>query len=458
MTSPASSPPEEDGHPRRQARSLARHSLSWDRIRQIGFSIADQGFSVGGMFVVNIALARTQTKEEYGVFALTYSTFTFLAGLHNAAILEAYTIHGSGRYQAHFPAYARLLWRKNAGFAVGLTAVLLLLWRALAWTVPAFRSRTILGMALMCGVLLTASFARRTFYIRRRPDLAARFSSAFLAVCLALLWVSIHTGILSGFAAFLIVGISWSAAALFLAKELREGPASQNFAEIEPGYWAQHWKYSRWVFVTALVFQLTTQGYYWLAAGFLSVKEVGDLRALYNVVTPIDQLFVAMVLLVLPMMSLRYSSRRMVGLVPLWRSYCAGCLAITCGFAAFVNVFGKRIMHLLYAGRFDDIAPLAGILALLPVVMGIGNTINAALKAMERPQAVFYAYLASGATTFLIGLPLVVHFGLRGTVYGMLASAGVYAAALGTGFVICSSQAEARLVDFSVAAKQDRLA
>ena len=444
------------GHFSRSARSLVSGSLSWDRIRQIGFSVADQGFSVGGMFLVNIELARTQTKEEYGVFALTYSVFTFLAGLHNAAILEAYTIHGSGRYHAHFSAYSRLLWRKNIGFAFGLTAVLLLSWRALAWTVPALRSRTILGMALVCGVLLTASFARRTFYIRRRPDLAARFSSIFLAVCLALLWVSIRTGTLSGFAAFLIVGTSWSVAALFVAKELRGGTASRNFSETEPGHWAEHWKYSRWVLVTALVFQFTTQGYYWLAAGFLSVKDVGDLRALYNVVTPIDQLFVAMVLLILPMMSFRYSSRRMAGLVPLWRSYCIACLAITCGFAFFVNLFGKRIMHVLYAGRFDDIAPLVGILALLPVVMGIGNTINAALKAMEKPQAVFYGYVASGAATFLIGLPLIVYFGLRGAVYGMLVSAGVYTITLGIGFILLCSRSETQLIKLAVATKQAR--
>jgi O-antigen/teichoic acid export membrane protein len=446
------------GHFSRLARSLGPDSLSWDRIRQIGFSVADQGFSVGGMFLVNIALARTQTREEYGIFALTYSVYTFLAGLHNAAILEAYTIHGSGRYRENFSAYARLLWRKNIGFAFGLTAVLLLLWRVLAWTVPAFRSRTIPGMALVCGVLLTASFARRTFYIRRRPDLAARFSSIFLAICLALLWVSIHTGTLNGLVAFLILGVSWSIAALFVARESRQSSPTRDFAEIEPAYWAEHWKYSRWVFVTALVFQLTTQGYYWLAAGLLSMKEVGDLRALYNVVTPIDQLFVAMVLLILPMMSFRYSSSRMAGLAPLWRSYCVGCFVITCGFAAFVNLFGKRIMHVLYAGRFDDIASLVGILALLPVVMGVGNTINAALKAMEKPQAVFYGYLASGAATFLIGLPLIIYFGLRGAVYGMLASAGVYAAALGIGFIICSSQAEARFADFTAAAKQDRLA
>ncbi len=37
-------------------------TFSWARIRQMGFSIADQEFSVGGMFLVNVALARTQTK------------------------------------------------------------------------------------------------------------------------------------------------------------------------------------------------------------------------------------------------------------------------------------------------------------------------------------------------------------------------------------------------------------
>src|ERR1700758_3079896 len=73
-------------------------SLRWldaTRRGQLSYSIFDQGFSVGGMFLANIALARTQSKQEYGVFALPYSVFTFLSGLHNAAVLEAYTIYGS---------------------------------------------------------------------------------------------------------------------------------------------------------------------------------------------------------------------------------------------------------------------------------------------------------------------------------------------------------------------------
>jgi len=39
---------------------------------------------------------------------------------------------------------------------------------------------------------------------------------------------------------------------------------------------------------------------------------------------------------------------------------------------------------------------------------------------------VFYAYVASGLVTFLAGTPLVIRYGVRGAVYGMLLSAAAY--------------------------------
>ncbi len=66
--------------------------------------------------------------------------------------------------------------------------------------------------------------------------------------------------------------------------------------------------------------------------------------------------------------------------------------------------------------------------------MGIGNTMNDALKSMERPHVVFYAYLASGAMTFAVGLPLVKHLGVQGAVIGMLLSAAAYTSLLAVGF------------------------
>jgi O-antigen/teichoic acid export membrane protein len=420
--------------PRLQALLSAIRTISRTRIRQAGLSVADQALSVGGMFIVNVALARAQSKEEYGIFALSYSLFTFLAGIHNAAILETYTVYGSGRYQKHFAAYASLLWRTNILVALGLTATLTLLWSAAARFFPFIGSRTTLGLAITCGVLLTAAFIRRTFYMRRRPDLAAKLSLIFFSSCLILLWTAIRTGMLNGFSAFAIVGLAWSIAGLSVLKELPRRQTNGNFAELEPSHWSEHWKYSFWVLVTAFVFQLTAQGYLWLAATFLSVREAGNLRAMYNVVLPADQLFAAMSLLVLPVMCSRYASQRMLGLLPVWKAYSFGALLVSLSFAGFVRVFARPVMHILYQGRFDDVAPLVRTLAFLPIVTGIGHTVNGALKATEKPNLVFCAYAFSGAATFLLGIPLIVHFGLRGAVYGMLVSGATYTAALLVGF------------------------
>jgi O-antigen/teichoic acid export membrane protein len=248
------------------------------------------------------------------------------------------------------------------------------------------------------------------------------------------LWVAIRVGILNGFWAFGIVALAWLVAGAFIVRELPNGDTS-NFVEHEPNHWREHWKYSRWVLVTALVFQLTTQGYYWLAAGFLSVKDVGELRAMFNLVTPIDQIFVALSLLILPMMSYRYCSHHLRGLLRMTLFYCAGFLLVTLAFAVAINLFGKPVMHLIYGGKFDDIAGLLGTLAFLPILMGIGNTLNDSLKAAEEPRLVFYAYLCSGAVTFIFGVPLVVHLGLRGAVYGLLLSATAYTSALVVGLI-----------------------
>lgn len=413
-------------------------SLSWDRVRQAGITLADQVLSVGGMFLVNIVLARTQSKHEYGLFALSYSAFTFIMGLHNAAILETFTVYGSGRYQKLFTPYLRLVWTSNVLLGLLATAFLTMLWAVLAYTAPAVASPTLLGLSLACGILLTATFLRRAFYVRRRPDLAARFSLVFFCSCALLLWITFRLGRLDGFHGYVIVAISWVIAALPLLHELPGALNSRDFKEVEPHYWSEHWKYSRWVLVTALVFQLTTQGYFWLVAGLLSVADVGNLRALYNMVLPLDQLFVAMSLVVLPAMCSRYARQKMAGLLPLWKKYCLGWFAVTAAFVILIYIFGKSAMHVIYAGRFDSISSLVLVVAFLPMVLGIGHTINGALKAAEMPNLIFYAYAFSGVATFLIGIPLVMHLGLLGAVYGMLVSGIAYTIALVCGLLVLS--------------------
>src|SRR5260370_37742114 len=89
-------------------------AFSSARMRQIGFSIADQALAVGGMFLAHVELARTQSKEEYGIFALTYSGFTFLCGVDKGATFETCNGYGAGGDNAGVCGYGKLRWRSDA--------------------------------------------------------------------------------------------------------------------------------------------------------------------------------------------------------------------------------------------------------------------------------------------------------------------------------------------------------
>jgi O-antigen/teichoic acid export membrane protein len=432
---------------------------SFSKAKPLAYSLSDQTFSVGGTFLINVMLARTQSKEEYGMFALCYSIYTFLTGLHNAAILEPCTVYGSGRYRKRFPEYISQMAYSNALVAVILTACLLFAFIILRVFAPHLDSRALLGLALTVGVLLSSSFLRRVFYIQGRAALAAKVSFVFFVSVVSAVLLTTHFHLLNSFSVFLILALGWIAGGAAYAGKLSAVEPRRAFLQAEPGYWHEHWKYAKWVLATAFVFQLTTQGYYWLVAGLVSVKDVAQLKAIYILVTPVDQFFIAVNYLVLPAMAAHFAAGRMGEYFSLWRKVGLGTVCVTGLFAAGVRMAGRSVIHVLYAGKFDGVVPLLFLLALLPLLMGIGNTMNDALKAAEMPKLVFYAYLASGAATLFPGIPLVRHFGLQGAVYGMLASGATYSGVLALGFLFqVSLKSRQQAPDFPRPAKSQDFA
>lgn len=404
------------------------------QVHQVGFSMADQALSVGGTFLVNLVLARTQSKEQYGMFALSYSLLVFLLGLQNAAILEPFTVFGSGRYRSRLAEYFQLMFWSNTALGLLLTALLLVLVLAFRGLAPQLLPSGIIGLGLTITLLLSGTLIRRVFYLQERADLAAAASTIFFLTVMAGLWLTAKSHVLNSSSVFLVLAAGWMTAGLSLVGNLSFGKSGKTFLECQPDYWPEHWKYARWVLLTAFIFQLTTQGYYWLVAGLLSVRDVAELKAVALLVAPADQIFIALNYLVLPLLCSHYAARRMERLLSAWRWYAIAITAATLSFFLVLFIFGKLITHVLYGGRYDDAAPLLTWMLLVPVVMGIGHTMNAALKAAESPRLVFWAYAVSAGVTFIAGVPLVVRLGLRGAVYGMLLSGSSYTVAMAVGF------------------------
>jgi O-antigen/teichoic acid export membrane protein len=151
---------------------------------------------------------------------------------------------------------------------------------------------------------------------------------------------------------------------------------------------------------------------------------------MYVLIAPIEQVMISMSFLFLPALAARYSAQNQEAFVSFWRKWALLVLGVTSIFALGVRLTGTRLLHLLYAGKFDELGPLLFLLALVPLCMGIGNTAGDAIRAAEKPHLVFYAYVSSAIATFLIGIPLVIFFGLRGAAWGMIVSASTYSIAL----------------------------
>ena len=404
------------------------------KLSLIGFSVADQAFAVGGNFLANIALARTQTKEDYGMFALCYSVFTFLAGLHNAAVLEPYTVYGSGRYRNNASEYLRLIARSNAVACVILSGALLLGTWILSWSKPELAPRALIGLGLATGVMLSGIFLRRAFYVERRADLAAKCSLTYFIVVICGLAVGMYWQRLDSLTLFLLFALGWLVAGTLFGSKLNFGKPVKSFPQIVPDYWREHWSYMKWILGSAFVFQFTSQGYYWLVGGFLSAREVGELRAMYNLIAPIEQVFIAMSYVVVPALAAHYASKRVGKFLLLWKKLALLTVAVTGAFALVVRAIGKPALHILYAGRYDGLTEFVYILAFLPLVMWIGTSMAQALFAAEKPKYVFYAYVGGGIATFLGGVPLVMHYGLAGAIRGMFLSGAAYTAVLAAAF------------------------
>lgn len=382
-------------------------------------------------------LARAASKLEYGSFALLYSVFTFLSGLHNAAILEAYTVYGAGKYGEERLGYRNFILTAHFRFCLAITGLLAVAATLLFRSGDHTNATTVAGLAFAITFLLSATFFRRTYYLNWESLRVATMAVLmFVAVCVGLALLRTFD-CLNGFSVFLTLGSAALLAGTFFFRHYpyRRHPA---FLTAIPNYWREHWGYAKWVMATAVVFQFTNQGYLWLVGAFLSVEEVGELRAAQNITLPMLLAFSSASHVVMPIMAKRFNQDGMAGVIPFFWRTLALMTGLGLGSTLLLWAAGKPIMDLVYSGKYTDAAGLLYVLGLVAVALAIGNVLNDALKASLNPKAVFKGYIAGSVTTLLLGVPLVLKGGLMGAAWGMLVSAIAYGTTLAMSFYFVS--------------------
>jgi O-antigen/teichoic acid export membrane protein len=174
--------------------------------------------------------------------------------------------------------------------------------------------------------------------------------------------------------------------------------------------------------------------YYILLPAFAGLEAAGALKAISNLVMPVLQFNGALATLLVPALASAARKKSQFN-----RLVAAGLTAFAGGsllYGGFLMVLRIPLVEWLYRGAYSDTAALVPILALLPVGAACTAVFGSALRALERPQQVFWAYVVSTGATVTVGVWGMAAWGLTGAAVGLLLSSAITAGLCGAFLLI----------------------
>jgi O-antigen/teichoic acid export membrane protein len=248
-------------------------------------------------------------------------------------------------------------------------------------------------------------------------------------VLLAGLLVLWHSGWLSPSRAGLLMGAAGLSAGAALRRYTRsgEGEAADSQVVLRDAC-RENWKYGKWVLAAGLLGWSSTAVYAPLVAIRAGLEGAASLRAIQNLTLPMTQALTALAILLLPTISQKATAggRAYLRRTGVELSLVLGGLAIL--YVAVVWFFSPSILDLLYGGgKYESTAWLLPVYGSMLCVKSIADCgLGVALRAAGRSDLVFHATAGSASATVLIGLPMVMLYGLEGAAAGLLLSTTIF--------------------------------
>ncbi len=413
-----------NGLPAKPAGSFAGKLLSSVRglfpwARKGGLAILDQGLISGSNFVISVLLARWLMPDQYGAYAVAFGIYVMLSLVYQSLLLEPMAVFGGSVFRGNLRGYLRSLVSIHVAFSFAICSAL-----AIAWAVAHHHDArgaitgALAGVAIASPCLMLLALARRTFYVKLSPAPAATGAALYSIVVLTGLYVVYQHALLSPFAAFLLIGAGALVTGVVLMFGLRAGLSGSGPAPAFREAWRRHWRYGRWALAGCIAGWLPSYIYYPLLSSFKSMTESGQLKALMNLTMPFEQTKGALLMLALPYAARVMHQHGRAGARILGRNLTLLSMAVAIAYWAVIIPLHRPVFHILYSGRYMEVAYLLPALALGQIFWSATFGPSVALRAMESPSSVFVALAVATVASLLVGVPATWAFGLKGAIWG----------------------------------------
>lgn len=380
------------------------------------WAIVEHALFALGNFTINLLLARWLAPAVYGEFAIAFSILLLVGAFHRALIVEPMMVFGPQRQREGLRAYYGALLIGHLAFSLAASTLLLIAAAVLAWFDQSIMANAMFIVAGTAPFILFLWQIRQACYVQNNARTAAVAGAGYLVLMLLAIVVLFHQNRLSTSAAFIIMAGASLITGVILA--LRLGIARSGRRVLWQAL-AEHWRYGSWAAATRIFMWVPANLYYVVLPLFASVADTAGLKAVMNLLMPVQNMLMALSTVLLPALVRHRSSARFN---QIFKLSAIGFTAIAASNWLALAGLHSQILSWAYAGQYDQYGNLLWIAGALPVCTALIAVLGGTLRAVERPDKIFWAYVAATAVTVTLGMALIAALGVAGALTGLLLS------------------------------------
>ncbi|HBP89340.1 MAG TPA: polysaccharide biosynthesis C-terminal domain-containing protein [Nitrospirales bacterium] len=385
--------------------------FSLRKLADKGFwALIDKGLFASSNFFLNVLLANWLSQQEYGSFSVALAIFFLVSVFHTTLISEPMLVFGPGKYRDQLPDYLGvILWGHCALAALG--SVVILVGALFVYFIgQSALALSLVAMAIASPCILLQWIMRRITYINATPHLAAFAGSLYLIAMVAGISSLYSFRLLSAASALGVMAVSSVFAVWWMIKGIPVKAVLENRILFRSCV-EDHRNYGGWATGTALLRWIPSNFYYVLLPIWGGLEASAALRALMNLLVPFQNMTLALGDVLVPTLVKVKRGRVFNSLVV--KTLILSLLGSGLYWFA-LTMFGATIMQWIYGGGYIEHAGLLWVIALSVVFATLASVFGIFLRAANKPDLIFRAYVCAMIVTLPFALWATAIFGLAG--------------------------------------------
>jgi len=377
------------------------------KILRIGFPALVSRGSLAAWGIISIFIIRSLPEDAYAVYAIARSLEMFGALLGGGFIYQALlklAAEGEGKREQQLA---------NAGMVLALcfaVAAALMLTLGSSLVRSFYGSLDLTGIPeLLAWVVISGTiclFPRTLLLTKHRTREVMLADLLSLAVRGGIIVVLLLTGSLNSAHQIFTALIVANSCAFLLNLWMARGLFAPR-AGLGKGRFVQVMKFAVFSLGTALAGFIYSRTDILMLGKLAPVKDVSSYGACRSLTALAITVSAAANMILLPMVSRMWSSnQRKLVRKRLLSSLAIGEI-ILLPVAAALILFPKRILDLIFEGKYTDNWPILVILGALSLVRPLGSLFSSAASGMGRPQYSLYSVLLSALTNVVLNILLI---------------------------------------------------